>query len=76
MRSEYVFAAVNEIGNRYLLCRVASASARRLHRDSTQASETINRSLRLIATGEPEESEQGLSSGSRPAAVHAATASS
>jgi hypothetical protein len=52
MRSEYVFAAAKEIGNRFLLCRVTSASARRLHLDSTQPSETINKSLKLIATAE------------------------
>jgi hypothetical protein len=52
MRSEYVFAAAREIGNRFLLCRVTSASARRLHLDSTQPSETINKSLKLIAAAE------------------------
>lgn len=62
MRSEYVFAAVKEIGNRFLLCRVASVSARRLHRDSTQPSETINRSLNLIASGDSGEHEKVASS--------------
>ncbi len=52
MRSEYVFAAAREIGNRFLLCRVTSVSARRLHIDSTQPSETINKSLKLIAAGD------------------------
>jgi hypothetical protein len=52
MRSEYVFAAVKEVSNRYLLCRVASISTRRLHKDSARASETINKSLNLIAEGE------------------------
>ena len=55
MRSEYVFAAVKEINNRFLLCRMASASARRLHQGATQPSETINKSLKLIAAAEPEE---------------------
>jgi len=49
MRSEYVFAAAKEIANRFLLCKVTSVSARRLHLDSTQPSETINRSLKMIA---------------------------
>ncbi len=53
MRSEYVFAAVKEIGNRFMLCRVASVSACRLHIDSTRASDTINKSLNLIAAGNP-----------------------
>lgn len=51
MRSEYVFAAAKEISNRFLLCRVTSVSARRLHIASTQPSETINKSLKLIAAG-------------------------
>jgi len=52
MRSEFVFAATREISNRFLLCRMASVSARRLHRDSTQPSQTINESLQLIATAD------------------------
>lgn len=52
MRSEYVFAAVKEIRNRFLLCRITSASVRSLHIDSRQPSETINQSLKLIAVGE------------------------
>jgi len=51
MRSEYVFAAVKEIENRFMLCRVTSVSARRLHIDSTRSSDTINKSLHLIAAG-------------------------
>jgi hypothetical protein len=49
MRSEYVFAAAREINNRFLLCRVTSVSARRLQANSRPQSETINKSLRLIA---------------------------
>ena len=52
MRSDYVFAAVKEISNRFLLCRITSVSARRFHIDSRQPSETINRSLKLIAARE------------------------
>lgn len=52
MRSEYVFAAAREISNRFMLCRVTSVSARRFHIDSTQPSETINKSLKLIAAGD------------------------
>jgi hypothetical protein len=51
MRSEYVFAAVKEIENRFMLCRVASVSTRRLHIDSTRPSDTINKSLNMIAVG-------------------------
>ncbi|HEV3040196.1 MAG TPA: hypothetical protein VHA33_20700 [Candidatus Angelobacter sp.] len=63
MRSEHVFAAVKEIGNRFLLCRVAAVSARRLHQDSTQPSEAISKSFKLIATGESEEQQKALSCG-------------
>lgn len=64
MRSDYVFAAVKEISNRFLLCRVTSVSVRRLLIDSRQPSETINRSLKLIAArevgkGNGNESDQG-----------------
>lgn len=52
MRSQYVFAAAREISNRFLLCRMTSVSARRFHIASTQPSETINKSLKLIATGD------------------------
>ncbi len=52
MRSEYVFAAVKEIDNRFMLCRVASISTRRLHIDSTRSPDTINKSLNLIAAGD------------------------
>lgn len=76
MRSEYVFAAVKEIGNRFLLCRVASVSARRLHRDSTQSSETINKSLKLIATGDSGEHEKVASSADGLLHAEATTAGS
>lgn len=49
MRSEFVFAAAKEISNRFLLCRMTSISARRLHGGPRQAAENINQSLRLIA---------------------------
>lgn len=52
MRSEYVFAAAKEISNRFLLCKLTSASARRLQIGSKQPSETINQSLQLIAGAE------------------------
>jgi hypothetical protein len=74
MRSEYVFAATREISNRFLLCRIASVSARRLHIGSKHTSETINQSLKLIATAElvgPEINETG-SNGSQAEALAAA----
>lgn len=76
MRSEYVFAAVKEIGNRFLLCRVASVSARQLYQGSTQPSETINRSLKLIATRESVEPEKVAGCGDGVSPAHAAGAGS
>lgn len=62
MRSEYVFAAAKEINNRFMLCRVASISARLLQINSKQSSETINQSLRLIAASAAETTPQSCES--------------
>ncbi|HLY92576.1 MAG TPA: hypothetical protein VKQ89_04900 [Candidatus Angelobacter sp.] len=74
MRSEYVFAAAKEVSNRFLLCRMTSVSARRLHMGSKNASETINQSLHLIATAELTEQigKQISSAGSQVEALAAA----
>jgi hypothetical protein len=53
MRSDDVFAAAKKIGNRFLLCRVASVSAHRLQASSRPFTESINKSLKLIATMVP-----------------------
>jgi hypothetical protein len=50
MRSDDVFAAAKNIGNRFLLCRVASVSARRLQEGPKQFTESINESFKLIAS--------------------------
>lgn len=77
MRSEYVFAAAKEISNRFLLCRVTSASARRLQVGAKQPAETINQSLRLIAAAELSQrpSEPVTEASSEPVAVAAAETS-
>lgn len=49
MRSDDVFAAAKKIGNRFLLCRVASVSAHRLQAGPRPFTESINKSLKLIA---------------------------
>lgn len=53
MRSEDVFAAAKKINNRFLLCRVTSVSAHRLQTGPRQFTESINRSLKLIAAMSP-----------------------
>lgn len=48
MRSGLIFTAANRITNRYLLCRMLSASARKMHRDGVSTSQSINRSLQAL----------------------------
>jgi len=50
MRSDDVFAAAKKIGNRFLLCRIAAVSARRLQKGPRQFTESINKSFKLIAS--------------------------
>lgn len=45
MRSNLLFRAADHITNRYLLCRMISASARKMNRDGISTSQCINRSL-------------------------------
>jgi DNA-directed RNA polymerase subunit K/omega len=63
MRSDDVFAAAKNIGNRFLLCRVASVSARQLQEGPKQFTESINRSFKLIAAmpAAPDEKSAGES---------------
>lgn len=50
MRSKYVFAAVQKIQNRFLLCGVTVRSAHRLQKPQRPFTESINQSLNLIAS--------------------------
>ncbi len=63
MRSDDVFAAAKNIGNRFLLCRVASVSARHLQEEPKQITESINKSFKLIASmsGAPDANGAGVS---------------
>lgn len=77
MRSEHVFAAAKEISNRFLLCRVASVSARRLQVGAKQPSETINQSLLLIAAAElRERHSEGVTEANKKPLAAAATQAS
>jgi hypothetical protein len=49
MRSSLVSDANHRLVNRFLLCRVTSVAARRLHRDRWQFAESINQALTHIA---------------------------
>jgi hypothetical protein len=62
MRSEDVFAASRKITNRFLLCRVTSVSAHRLQRSPERFTESINKSLTLIAAM-PQGAEKDIATG-------------
>jgi hypothetical protein len=53
MRSGLIFSASTRITNRYMLCRMLAASARRMHRDGVSTSQCINSSLRALQHHEP-----------------------
>lgn len=42
MRSELVFVANGKISNRFMLCRLASESARRLHKPTVSIQDNLN----------------------------------
>lgn len=48
MRSGLIFAVSEKISNRYMLCRMLAASARKMHRDGVSTSQSINRSLQVL----------------------------
>ncbi len=49
MRSGLVFNASERIPNRFLLCRVLAAAARKMHRDGVSTSQCINSSLTTLS---------------------------
>jgi hypothetical protein len=56
MRSGLVFNVSTRIPNRFLLCRMLAASARKMHRDGISTSQSINNSLvALKGTSESQE---------------------
>lgn len=58
MRSGLIFNVSSRFSNRYLLCRMLAASARKMHRDGVSTSQSINNSLRALHDAELKESEQ------------------
>jgi hypothetical protein len=55
MRSGLIFNVSAKISNRYMLCRMLAASARKMHRDGVSTSQCINNSLRALQGAQPEE---------------------
>lgn len=49
MRSDLVYAAGLQVGNRFLLASTAMQAVRRLHVDATRTEDTINRVFSEIA---------------------------
>ena len=58
MRSDLIYSANKILANRFLLCRMTSVAARRMHRDRWHFSESINQALTHIARS-PEDSLSG-----------------
>jgi hypothetical protein len=52
MRSGLIFAISSRFSNRYMLCRMLAASARKMHRDGVSTSQSINNSLRVLHRAE------------------------
>ncbi len=48
MRSGLIFAVSEKVSNRYMLCRMLAASARKMHREGVSISQSINRSLEVL----------------------------
>ena len=76
MRSGLVFTASTKVPNRFLLCRMIAASARKMHRDGISTSQSINNSL-VALKGSKESQEDMMNNvgthGDTPETVHAAS---
>lgn len=53
MRSELVYSAGLQVGNRFLLACTAMRAVRKLHVGSTRTEDTINQILTEVANGRP-----------------------
>jgi hypothetical protein len=74
MRSGLIFAASSRFSNRYLLCRMLAASARKMHREGVSTSQSINESLQALHEAESRQQGEpaGQTSGPESAAAVAA----
>jgi len=52
MRSDLIFSVSAKFTNRYLLCRMLSASARKMYRQGASAAQSINQSLQALHESE------------------------
>lgn len=60
MRSDLVFGAMTHVPNRYLLCQLASAAARKLHRPGSRMQDTANDALARFSLANPIASKPAL----------------
>ena len=52
MRSDLIFSVSAKFTNRYMLCRMLSASARKMNRQGASAAQSINQSLQALHDSE------------------------
>jgi hypothetical protein len=69
MRSGLIFAASSRFSNRYLLCRMLAASARKMHREGVSTSQSINESLRALHDAESRQAVEPAGPASEPEAA-------
>jgi len=67
MRSGLIFAASSRFSNRYLLCRMLAASARKMHREGVSTSQSINESLQALHEAENRQQVEQAGPASEPA---------
>ena len=72
MRSGLIFRAADHVSNRFLLCRMISASARKMHRGGIATSQSINDSLVALDSAK-ENAPQPASPAAKEAEVAAVT---
>jgi hypothetical protein len=69
MRSGLIFAASSRFSNRYLLCRMLAASARKMHREGVSTSQSINESLQALHEAESRQQIEQAGPASEPEAA-------
>lgn len=74
MRSGLIFAASSRFSNRYLLCRMLAASARKMHREGVSTSQSINESLQALHDAESRQQDEQSGQTSEPESAATVTA--
>ena len=74
MRSGLVFNVSTRIPNRFLLCRMLAASARKMHRDGISTSQSINNSLVALRGSKESQEDMMNNVGTSPETAESARA--